>query len=481
MSKRAALVSMVVVAFLLVGRATSGQTLTVDDVLAASNAHFPGVLASLAERRGADGAVLEADGQFDLVFTADGFSRTAGFYDGTMLTGGVRQGLLPLSGDLYVDYRLSDGTFPIYEDINYTNDRGELKVGVLFSLLRDRQIDSRRFGLTDSRLALQEADLDVLLTRIGVQQRALIAYWRWVITGYELEVYENLLQIALDREAGLEEQVSSGARAEIFLTENMLNITNRRRFATAAARNFQAATNVLSLYYRDSEGRSLLPEREMLPPAQSVGTSEDLSANEAVSVPDALARRPELRLLSTAIERARNRVALAENQLKPRVDLNIEVSNDYGSIAEGGISRDSMDTLLGVSFSVPLQQRSARGRIIRERAQVDALMQQQQLQLDQIEIEVQNIMLEMQVANDLLRLAEMEVSQAAMMADAERRRFASGASDFFLVNIREETAANARVRYYEADLARHIARVNFDSATVNLERLGLSEEAGGGY
>ncbi len=473
-----AFLSIVVLIFLLPGPSPAqAQTLTVDEVLASSNSHFPGVLASLADRRGARGAVLEADGQFDLVFTAGGFSRTAGFWDGTMATGGLRQNLSPLGGELYLDYRLSDGRFPIYEDSYFTNDRGELKVGILFSLFRDRRIDDRRFGLTDSRLALREADLDLLLTRIGVQQRALIAYWRWVIYGYELAVYEDLLAIALDRASGLEEEVSSGARAEIFLTENLLNITNRRRLATAAERNFQIATNDLTLYYRDDGGGSIRPGRELLPPPPPVGDVEDLSIDDAEPVPNALARRPEVQLLRTEIERARNRVALAENELRPRVDLNVEVSEDFGSIAEGGASRDSTDTIIGVSFNVPLQQRIARGRMARQQAAVDSLQEQRQLQQDQIEIEVRKIMLEMEVAEEMVRLAEQEVAQAEMMADAERRRFDGGASDFFLVNIREETAANARVRYYEADLSRRVARANYDAATVNLDRLGIDESA----
>jgi outer membrane protein TolC len=398
-----------------------------------------------------------------------------------MAKGGIRQGLRALGGDLFVDYKFSDGRFPVYEDRNYTNDRGELSVGILFSLLRDRRIDSRRFGLTDSRLALREAEFDLLLTRLGVQQRALIAYWRWVIAGYELAVYEDLLQIALDREAGLEEQVRSGARAEIFLTENRLNITNRRRLTTAAARDYQAATNILSLYYRDSDGRLLQPQREQLPPSPPTGAIAELPPSDEPSLSDALVRRPELRLLRNAIDRARNRVELAENQLMPRVDLSIEFSEAYGGLAEGGPSRDSANTLFGISFSVPLQQRAARGRIARDRAEVEALLQQEQLQQDQIGIELKNIVLEMQVANELSRLAAMEVSQAEAMADAEQRRFASGASDFFLVNLREETAANAQVRYYEADLARRIARANYDAATVNLERLGISDDNAGKY
>jgi outer membrane protein TolC len=452
------------------------RSLTSEAVLASSNLHFPSILESLAERRGADAAVIEANGAFDLVFAANGFTRSAGFWDGSVATGGARQNLRPFGSSVYVDYKLSDGQFPVYEDINNTNDRGELKVGLLFSLLRDRSFDDRRFGVADARLALREADLDLLLTRIGVQQQALIAYWRWVIYGYRLSVYEDLLQLALDREAGLQEQVRRGARAEIFLTENLLNITHRRRLVTSARRDFQTAANGLSYYYRKPDGTPLMPEVVQLPSSPSIGADIDTPDISQVPISTTLSQRPELELLRTAIERARNRVELAENKLRPRVDINFEVSRDFGDIAEGGASRDSTDTIVGLEFSVPLQQRTARGRLIREQAQIDALIQRQQLQQDQIEIEVSNILLELTVANDLLRLAEQEVAQAQAMRDAEQRRFASGASDFFLLNIREETEADARIDFLSADLARRVALTNYDAATVNLERLGIAEQ-----
>lgn len=60
------------------------------------------------------------------------------------------------------------------------------------------------------------------------------------------------------------------------------------------------------------------------------------------------------------------------------------------------------------------------------------------------------------------------------MRDSEVRRFESGASDFFLVNVREETAANARIRLLEAELTTRIARANYDAAVVDVERLGIS-------
>ena len=83
----------------------------------------------------------------------------------------------------------------------------------------------------------------------------------------------------------------------------------------------------------------------------------------------------------------------------------------------------------------------------------------------------------MTVSGQLADLAQEEVKQARTMQEAERIRFCSGASDFFLVNIREEAAADAQIRYFLAALETNIARANFDAATINLARLGLNDEA----
>jgi outer membrane protein TolC len=455
--------------------ASAASALTVEEVLSASETHFPEILDALARRRGADADVLAADGGFDLVFDADGFSRVDGFWDGSVVQGRATQPLRPLGADVYAGYRLSDGNFPIYEDEYFTNSGGELKVGVLFSLLRDREIDERRFAITDSRLALRQADLDVLLTKIGVQQKALVAYWRWVTTGRQLAVYDELLRIALDREGGLQEQVDSGARAEIFLVENKQNIIRRQQFATAALRDFRMAANALSFYYRDQDGQPVIPSATRLPAAPPLGQVDDLSVQAVGATSQALDRRPELQILKTAIDRAKRRISLADNNLKPRVDLGLEVSKDFGSVAEGGVSRDSTDTIIGFQFAVPLQNRNAKGAVQREQARIESLRQEQRLTADQIEVEVGNILLDLNVAEQLLELARQDVTQAETLQVAERERFSSGASDFFLVNIREETAANARVQYYAADLERRIARANYDAATVDLSRLGIGE------
>lgn len=460
---------------LTAGNAAADEALLPGEVLATSEAHFPRILERLAAQRAAAGKALEAAGAFDVVFAADGFSRVSGFYDGTAVSGMAKQRVRPLGAELYTGYKLSEGDFPIYEDVNFTNTGGAVKVGVLFSLLRDRDIDEERFGEIDARLGVQEADLELLLTKIGVQQRALVAYWRWVKSGQQLDVYEALLRIAIERQDGLEEQVRRGARARINLIENQQNITRRQSLVTSALRDLRVAANALSFYYRDADGRPLIPERGQLPSDEAIPTSASrVPGTVPRAASEALLQRPELALLRTAIEREQNRIALTENNLKPRLDLSMEVQRGLGSIAEGGPSRDETDTVIGFQFTVPLQQRAVRGKLMQARAELDRKRQAQRLKAEQIELEVRNIVLELTLAQELQALAEQEVTQSLTLQAAELERFESGASDFFLVNVREETAANARIKLLQAQLESRIARANYDAATVDLDRLGIT-------
>ncbi len=448
-----------------------------EELLATSRERFPLILESLAQARAAAGSALAAQGAFDLVFSSDGFSRVTGFWDGSVVNTDVRRNVGAFGATVFGGYRISDGDFPIYEDINFTNTGGEVKVGALFSLLRDRDIDAQRFGVADARLAADQADLDVLLTKVGVQQKALSAYWRWVAAGRQLRVYTNLLRIAEEREAGLIERVRRGALAEIAITENRQNITRRRILVAQADRDFVIAATALSFYLRDPLGGKVIPSADRLPPDGALRRLDPVTALAAPPMDEVLASRPELQQLEAAIARARNRIALGENDLKPQLDFSFEVSHDFGDVAEGGISRDSTDTIIGFEFSVPFERRAARGRLRRAEAEYEAARLRQRRIADRIEIELQTILAELGAALRLLALAGDDVEQSDAMTEAERRRFASGASDFFLVNVREETAADARIRELAAELNSRIAKTNYDAATVNLSALGLSADA----
>ena len=120
------------------------RPLTLDEVLRSSAINAPQIVEALTRVRQAEGRSLAADGAFDTVFDVDAQSRVAGYYDGSYVDGRATRPLTGNGGQLYGGYRVSRGTFPIYEDKAYTDRLGEFRVGGLFSLLRDRAIDERR-------------------------------------------------------------------------------------------------------------------------------------------------------------------------------------------------------------------------------------------------------------------------------------------------------------------------------------------------
>ncbi|MEE4153816.1 MAG: TolC family protein [Erythrobacter sp.] len=456
-----------------IGSALRTGTLLPEEVLRSSSLTFPSILESFEREAAARADQLSADGAFDLMLDAKYYDRFTGFYSGGYAEGKVTQPIAPFGGEVFGSYRLSNGDFPIYENYFNTNELGEFKVGALLSLLRDSDIDARRFALEDTRLAASQARLDVLLVQLNVQFEALRAYWRWVAAGEEIRVYEELLEIAEARAVGLERQVRLGAQPSIALTENEQNIIRRKTLLEEARRDFQTASNSLSFYLRDEEGALIVPTREQLPDADQLGVLPDIQTLLAMKRDDILDQRPELRNFRVMLERAQNRVALRQNDLKPQLDVSVELSRDFGPIGAGGEGFDSTDTVIGLTFKVPLQRREARGRLRRAEAELREMELRRQRTADQIEVELDNILTNLNAALRLAQLADDEVEQAGAMVDAERKRFRLGAGDFFLVNLREERAADAQIRAIRADLNGRLAAASYSAATMDLDELGL--------
>ncbi|WP_054119980.1 TolC family protein [Porphyrobacter sp. AAP60] len=454
-------------------RALTTGPLLPEEVLRSSALTFPAILEAFEREAAARSDQLAADGAFDLMLKGEYYDRLTGFYSGGFGKAEARQPLRPYGAEVFGSYRVSNGDFPTYENYNYTNQLGEVKVGALFSLLRNRDIDSRRFGIEDTRLAASQAQLDVMLVQINTQHEALRAYWRWVAAGEEIRVFEELLEIAEARQIGLTREFREGARARIALTENEQNLLRRRTLLEEAKRNFATASNSLGFYLRGRNGQMVVPTREMLPDLARLKPVVQVDTLLATPLNEVIQNRPELQTFRLALERATNRVELRRNDLQPSLDASVELSRDFGQIGPGGPGFDSTDTVVGLTFSVPLQRRQARGALQRAEAELRETQLRQRRITDQLTTDISNILANLSAALKLTDLAGAEVTQANQMVQAERTRFRLGAGDFFLVNVREETAANARISAIRADLSGRLAEASFNAATMNLNALGL--------
>lgn len=456
---------LIVAAALVFALPAYGAELALDEVLRSSATHAPQILEAMARQRQADARALSAQGQFDLVFDADAQSRALGFYDGTFADVKASRPLQNNGGSIYTGYRLSSGAFPSYDGKSVTNQLGEVRVGAVFSLLRDRVIDERR-----GRRELAETDIDLAaldrdMIAIGVQRRAIEAYQQWVAAGLRVATLRELFDLAQQRQSSIERQIDLGARPAILGVENRQNIVRRKALLVRAEQDLTLFANALSLFLRDDLGRPVVPDAARLPRVMPEGVSPRL-----VDRTEAMSGRPDIRALMARIDQNGIRARLAENELRPRLDLRAEASKDIGA---GSPVRTPAEALLGLRFTLPLEQRAARGRIAEVAAEQDALTLRLRLLEEQVGVEIANLRTQMDGAERLAALATDEAALARRMAEAERRRYALGASDFLVVNLREEALADATIREIDAIYRSAAARAELVAAMADRDQLRL--------
>lgn len=453
--------------------ATNG-VITREALLASSRERYPEILATMADRAAASGERFAAEGVFDLFLESDARGWFEGFYQGSAVASvGVERRFYSRGGGFYGQYKLSEGDLPVYEDLAFTNNLGELKIGAVFALMRDSAIDPERALITDLSIAEQQAAVEVYLVQVGIQRRALIAYWNWLARGQAFEVYAELLATAEARQAAFERQFEEGAIAAIVLVENRRVIANRTAQLALAEQDLQLAANALSLFWRAPDGSAQIPSRGAQPSPQSLSAADFSQSLDTAALGGIAAGRPDLEVLALGVERARQQIAVGINNLQPRVDVMVEVSRDFGGLAEGGRSRDSTDVVAGVKFSVPLGQTRARGELSSARAELRARQLRRQLATEEAELEIRNILARLSTSYRLYLLAEEEVALAEQMTRSEKQLFDNGASDLFRIIAREDDEASARIALISTRASALVAKTDFDAATVNDVALGL--------
>ena len=440
------------------------------EVLESAKAHFPTIQAAVQERLIREGRLQSALGAFDLALEQDGKVWASGFYEGLSLDNKLVKPLPWANAKAFAGYRVTNDDFPIYQQELVTNDGGEFNVGVIFSLWRDRAIDDRRFKISKAELDIEQAELDLFLAKLTTQRAAASAYWRWVAAGQRFGVFQRLTGLAEKRMEGLEERVAAGDVAKIFVTENRQNLLRRQAIMRQSELDFQAAAIELSLYWRDAEGTPQILPSSVLPaafsaPAAGVADPEQLAA-------EILNQRPELARIENRLALERRRLALAENALLPRVDVGVKASHDLGA---GSRTREGFESIIDFSISIPLERRTGLGQVASAQAAMEKLKWERTLTENRLSTEIIKLATTLNAARDFVAITADEASQALVLEEAERIRFAAGDSDFFVVNLREERSADASIRNLDSSLKYHLSRVNLQAISMDLEALRLSQ------
>jgi outer membrane protein TolC len=442
----------------------AAKNLTLEEVLASSLAHFPKIQEAKAKREATEASVQAALGSFDPSLDNSSSVRTAGFYDGNQTSTKIVKPFENYNARVSAGYRLSDGSFPIYEDERFTNDGGEFNLEAFISLLRDRDIDDDRLSLWNSRLNVTQAKQEELLAKISTQHAAMKAYYEWLAAGEILRINENLLSIAQERQKGLVSRANQGDIATITVTENKQYIYQREGLLNNAKRLYANAAANLSIYWRDKNGEMLPPDSSPLGLPKTEHDSPLLPSKEISS---AYATRPEFSIVEAEITKQKNELSAGENKLLPRADLVVKAAKDSG---DGSITRQETENIIGINISIPLQNNTAEGTISKAKANLKALDFERQMLRNKIAQQLQFIENDLTAAARYIDISNNEVGVAKKMQSSEQQIFNNGGSDYFVLNMREEQLANAQTKNVSAQLDYYKVLANYYAAAVKLDK-----------
>lgn len=444
----------------------AGRTLTLKGFVQSIDSNFPKLLSADAERRLAVAKLLEKSGAFDPILThVSEYLRVQDIFTAgkakNALHNEAKVDLLTRSGmKAFAGVRINpnDTKTPFVP----TGSAGEYYAGISMPLLRGRAVNEKTVAEKQARLSQPVAQQVYLLARMEVLMKAAGIYWEWLGAKSRLSVSENLLTIAEQRVNQIRDRVKSGDAPALEVTEAEQEIERRKAGVVKATRDLQKSTIQMSVYlWRQNLTPDSVPEiddmAELEPIPAKVSNDVLLSAKKL-----ALTQRPELKRIESERKVVLEELKLAKNQLLPIADAYALQGADTGRNGIGAVVKG------GVSLSIPLRQRTARGQILAAETKLQKFSFDEISERQRVSAEVEDVVSAMNTSADKYDALAAEVRKAIAVEKGEKQRFAAGDSTLFLVNQRERSTAEAKIRLIDAHVEFLQAASAFDIVTCRL-------------
>lgn len=351
-------------------------------------------------------------------------------------------------------------------------------------LFRNREIDSTRRQIEVAKKNLSLTDAQFRTKTIDVIAQIETAYWDLVYALKNLQVQIEAVKEARSQFESNQRQVEAGKLAPIDSVAAQNQVTNFEQNVYTAQESVTKAENTLKTlmlpdYKNEIWSRALQP----ISPVQN--ETPRMNLTEALNA--AMANRSELAEQKTNKEINQINKSFYRNQTKPEINLTTtytpsglagtptestnpnfpnnvspNLNGGYGKSLANLFSNDYSTFKVGVSFSLPLRNRSAKAELekslVEERKLDNQIEQKQQL----IAAEVRNALQAIRSVEARLASATSSRQSAESQYQSEQRKLQAGGSTVFLVLERQQSLVNARGAELQAqtDLNKAIANLN---------------------
>ncbi|MDR4495614.1 MAG: TolC family protein [Nitrospirales bacterium] len=419
------------------------RSLHLKTVLSLVETHHPLLHGTRTEKLQAQGKLLKAMGAFEPTLVndteverlvKDGQTKNVGFND-TLVQARHPYGVKGFAG-----WRTGIGDVEV-ADLGVRGTNQPL-LGIVLPLLRGLGTNPERGELEKSKLAEQEADLNIQQTRQDLYLGAATQFWKWVGSWKIVALQQAALDVAKARLQQLTRQAAAGAVAEFDVTEAHQEVQRRLENFIKSKREAEQEQIKLSLFTWneqallsfDQYGIPNFPAFDLSVP-QSQGGSETELAQQ---------RRPEI--LQVFLEAARNNIDLgvAKNNFLPDLRAEAEPTRKPGEFVLG------LGYRFGLQLTFPFLQQDATGQKLQLEAKAERLLWLQRYRTQQVALDIDNARSALNRAEERIQAASQSLTYARSLVNGERKRFQMGATNLLFVNLRERNAVEVEITYIQA-------------------------------
>jgi len=311
-------------------------------------------------------------------------------------------------------------------------------VGVSLEPFRGIMVDKRNSIVKQAKNFVELTKNEQLLVVNDLLLETTSAYWNWVNAYYINSILIRSVQNNRQRYEVVKKSFYAGDRAAIDTTEALTQLQTFEIMQNQAALDLQKARLELSNYFWTANGMPYELEEQIVPLTNfelnrisniELGRLEEL-------VDEAIRTHPKIKMTNN-----KSAILDIEKRLKT-IELFPSLKINYNAL-ENNLSRissnfnSSNNTKYGVTLTMPLFQRQARGELAKTKNKIDELDWNIKYITLEIENKVRGSFAEFYALKQQIKTNEGILNANKLLFDTENIKFQIGESSLFLINNRE--------------------------------------------
>ena len=418
---------------------THAFALTAQEVTKSVIVHFPLIQEAELKAKSAEGEQTAAEGSFDTKLIFKSRNRIEDKYDNNYFEATLEKQTAFNGMSLVAGHRQGLGNFAEYDGKYRTSGAGEIFAGLSFPVLRNLKTDEYRTNLKLRNIEKEQANLEVKLKKMVYVHKALSLYYKWILETQKLKITKSIFELAQQRHDMIERKFKAGDIEKFKVTDNQRAIDKRNGDIFKNEIELNKIRAQLSVYLRDQHGSPVNIPLESNP-------ENYLLKDESPLIAENLMLNPQIKILEFEREKLKLESLFYDQSRLPGLNLELLGAKELSQ----NDPYDPESLQVGVKFDFPLENRKAEGKTVSYNYKVMALEKNKQLLESELSQQLSFFIKASSDSKIRWEIITREFEGSKKMAEAEKKRWSQGASDLFIVNLREQDVADVDIRRWTA-------------------------------